>query len=186
MKIIKILCLKIKQLQEQFKEYVSQIENTKIQLRDYIIKAGMNGQVHFIIPINENEIIQAGTNIIKINSESEENLVVQLLIPSIEIANIEQGQEIKLHSYSLSYMEYGFIEGKIKEVDIGATTVQDSGSYYLAKAILNKTFLQNSEGDKADLKTGMPMEGQIIVGKKSYLQLFLEKLDLWVKINGRL
>lgn len=170
-----------KQLQEQLKEYTFQLENTKLQLENYTIKAEMDGQVHFITPINENELIQAGTDIVKINSGKDERLIVQLLIPSTEIANIKQGQEIKLHSYSLPYREYGFIQGKIKELDIDSTTIQDSDSYYMAKATLNKTSLQNSEGEKANLKTGMSMEGKIIVDQKSYLQLFLEKLDLWIK-----
>src|SRR5699024_10375376 len=118
----------IKQLQEQLEEHTSQLEGAKLQLEEYTIKAEMDGQVHFITLINENELIQAGTDIIKINSREEQDLIAQLLIPSTEIAKIQQGQEIKLHSYSLPYREYGFIQGEIEELDIDSTTIQDSGS----------------------------------------------------------
>lgn len=173
----------IKQLEDQIQELQNQLDTKQLQLEDYIISAKINGYVHYINPLYENDVIQAGTEIIKINTDKEEQLQVQLYIPSTEISNIITGQQVKIHSYSLPYREYGFIESKIDTIDIDSSITQDnSGSYYKAEILVDNKPLIGNDGQESSLKTGMPVEGQIITQKKSYLQLFMEKLDLWV--NG--
>ncbi|MGO1370081.1 HlyD family efflux transporter periplasmic adaptor subunit [Senegalia sp. (in: firmicutes)] len=172
----------IKQLKEQAKDFNSQLENINLQLGDYTIKAKKDGQIHFIMPINENDILQAGSDILKINSSNDDNMLVQLYIPSTDIANIKEGQSIKLYSHSLPYREYGFINSKINKLDIDARVSQENGnSFYVAESIIDNKVLKNDNGKKSYLKMGMPMEGKVITDSRSYLQLFLEKLDLWIK-----
>lgn len=173
----------IKQLEEQKKELQNQLDNKQLQLEDYIICAKIDGYVHFVNPVKEKNVIQAGTEIIKINTDKEEKLQVQLYIAASDISNISSGQEVKIHSYSLPYREYGFIESQVDSIDIDASVTKDnSGSYYKAKLFVENKPLIGNDGQEAYLKTGMPVEGQIITQKKSYLQLFMEKLDIW--ING--
>ncbi|NBI06276.1 HlyD family efflux transporter periplasmic adaptor subunit [Senegalia massiliensis] len=171
----------IKELKEQVKDFNFQLENMNFQLEDYTIKAQKDGQIHFIMPINENDILRAGTDIMKISSTNDDSMLVQLYIPATDIANIREGQSIKLHSYSLPYREYGFIKSKINKLDIDAKVSQENGSsFYVAESIIDNKALENSDGEKSYLKMGMPMEGKIITDSRSYLQLFLEKLDLWI------
>ncbi|MBC3798208.1 HlyD family efflux transporter periplasmic adaptor subunit [Acetobacterium tundrae] len=173
----------IKEQEDQLKEYTSQLKKSEIELQNYVIKAQLNGYIHFISPLNKNDMLQAGTEIIKINGNETNQLKIELYIPSKEISNIAVDQTVKIHSYSLPYQEYGFIESKVNSLDIDSSMTQDnSGSYYKAEILIDDKTLKGNNGKEADLKIGMPIEGQIITEQKSYLQLFLEKLELW--ING--
>lgn len=173
----------IKQMKDQENEYKTQLENNMLKLEDYTIKSKMEGYVHFINPVNEKDVIQAGTEIVKINTGEKDQLKIQLYLPSTDISNINNGQDVKIHSYSLPYREYGFIESQINSIDIDASVTPDnSTSYYKAEILVENQALIASDGKEAYLKTGMPVEGLIITQKKSYLQIFLEKLNLW--LNG--
>jgi len=169
------------QLKDQIDEYENQINSINIDLENYTIKSAINGKVHFIKQFNKNDTLSAGDDIIKINS-GENEIVAEIYIPSTDIANINVGQKLKLHSYSLPYREYGFINSKISELAIDTSvSTEDGTSYYIAKTIIKNPKLRSSNGSTTSLKEGMPIECQIITGKKSYLQIFLEKLDLWIK-----
>lgn len=173
----------IKEKDDQLKEYTSQLEESDIKLQNYVIKAQLNGYIHYISPLNTNDVLQAGTEIIRINADEANQLKIELYIPSKEISNIAEDQTVKVHSYSLPYQEYGFIESKVNSLDIDSSMTQDnSGSYYKAEILIDDKTLKGNDGKEAELKIGMPIEGQIITEQKSYLQLFLEKLELW--ING--
>jgi HlyD family secretion protein len=173
----------IKEKEDQIKEYTSQLKESDIKLQNYVIKAQLNGYIHYISPLNTNDVLQAGNEIIRINADEANQLKIELYIPSKEISNIAKDQTVKVHSYSLPYQEYGFIESKVNRLDIDSSMTEDnSGSYYKAEILIDKKTLKGSNGKEADLKIGMPIEGQIITEQKSYLQLFLEKLELW--ING--
>lgn len=173
----------IKEKEDQLKEYTSQLKESDIKLQNYVIKAQLNGYIHYISPLNTNDVLQAGNEIIRINADEANQLKIELYIPSKEISNIAEDQTVKVHSYSLPYQEYGFIESKVNSLDVDSSMTEDnSGSYYKAEILIDKKTLKGSNGKEADLKIGMPIEGQIITEQKSCLQLFLEKLELW--ING--
>jgi len=173
----------IKEKEDQLKEYTSQLKESDIKLQNYVIKAQLNGYIHYISPLNTNDVLQAGTEVIKINADEANQLKIELYIPSKEISNIAEDQTVKVHSYSLPYQEYGFIESKVNSLDVDSSMTEDnSGSYYKAEILIDKKTLKGNDGKEAELKIGMPIEGQIITEQKSYLQLFLEKLELW--ING--
>ncbi|WKY43488.1 hypothetical protein Q5O14_12695 [Eubacteriaceae bacterium ES2] len=88
---------------------------------------------------------------------------------------------MKIQSYSLPYQEYGFIEGEINNIDIDSTAIQNSDdSYYKAEILLENNIFKGNNEKEAELKIGMPIEGQIIIDKKSFLRIFLEKIELWI------
>jgi membrane fusion protein, peptide pheromone/bacteriocin exporter len=167
-------------------EYKTKLKENELNLKDYDIRATRNGAVHFVNEINKYDTISEGTELVKINTSDEKNLLVELYIQSKDIANIQKGQDLKLHSYALPYQEFGFINSKIDELDIDSSISQKNGeSYYKAKTSIKNKPLKGNEGKEVYLKMGMPIEGQIIVAKKSYLQLSLEKLDLWINGNNQ-
>lgn len=171
----------IKEHDKEIKDLNIQLDEIKQELEKYTLKSKMDGVIHFVNKVNENDAILANSEIIKINQPKKENLVADIYISANDIAKIKEGQSVKVSSSSLPYREYGFLNGKITELDTDANIVKENNlSYYIAKVELNSSYLRNNKGEKSYLKYGMPIEGKIIVGKNSYLQLFLEKIDLWI------
>lgn len=168
------------QLKNQIDECNNQIDSININLDEYSIKSQINGKVHFIKQFNENDTLSPGEDVIKINN-GENDIIAEIYIPSTDIANIKVGQKVKLHSYSLPYRKYGFIDSEISELGIDTSiSGEDGTNYYLAKVIIKNNKLKSSDGNTASLKEGMTVECQIITGKESYLEIFLKKIDLWV------
>ena len=171
----------IKEHEKEIKDLNIQLDEIKKEREKYTLKSKMNGVVHFINKINKNDNLLADMEIIKINKIKKENLMAEIYVLSSDIAKIKENQNVKIISSSLPYREYGFLKGKIIELDTDSNMLKDNNlSYYTAKVKLNSSYLKNDKGEKEYLKYGMPVEGKIIIGKKRYLQLFLEKIDLWI------
>ncbi|WP_240495805.1 HlyD family efflux transporter periplasmic adaptor subunit [Thermoanaerobacterium sp. PSU-2] len=155
------------------------INNINLNIEDYIVKAPTDGTVNMIMNINKGDLLQSGTETVKIIPDKPE-YKVQLYISNKDIANIKVGQNIKYHVLALPYQEYGDLTGKITKVGLDSRTDQQSGiNYYDAEATINNKTMYSHSGEKGSIKVGMIVEAQVVTRKEKMLYYILEQLNLW-------
>jgi len=70
------------------------------------------------------------------------------------------------------------LSGKIKKINADSFMDDLTGvSYYLVESNIENKPLLSYTGEKASIKVGMSLEGQIVSERKKVLYIILEKLD---------
>lgn len=100
---------------------------------------------------------------------------VQIYLDNQNIGKLEEGTKVKFEISAYPSSEYGQSIGVITKISEDLKVNQDTGKgYYLAEATIE---LPDSD-KKMELKQGMAVEANVIVGQKSVMRFLLEKLDL--------
>lgn len=164
-------------LKKQLEQYKNQCESLKSMIDDCYVRSPADGIVSVITEINRQEFLQSGEQILNIVPKNDSKLKVQLYVSNKDIANIKEGQIVKLHFLALPYTEYGELSGKI--INIGADARQEGGSsYYLVDAEVENDVLYSYKDDAAIVKVGMVCEARVIIRTKKILHYIFEKMNL--------
>ncbi|WP_415336314.1 HlyD family efflux transporter periplasmic adaptor subunit, partial [Clostridium perfringens] len=75
-----------------------------------IVKALVDGKLNVNINLEQGVVLQTGAMVANIIPDSD-TYKVDLMIPTKDIANIKDGEEIKYSFEALPYREYGFLDG---------------------------------------------------------------------------
>lgn len=75
--------------------------------------------------------------------------------------------------------EYGTIPGKVISIDEDATIVNEKGSvYFKVKVKSDKTYLEDTKGEKVNLTIVMVTETRVKYEKITYMKYFLELIGV--------
>ena len=111
-------------------------------------------------------------SIVKDSTADSNNYIVQVVIDDKDIADLKVGSAVKLKVNSISYKEYGTIDGEIMRVSADVSIDQETGkSFYIAEASVNKESLKNSKGEEKEIKAGMQCQVQLLKDKKTLFKL---------------
>lgn len=150
-----------------------------LNLKNYQVKAPVDGIINSITEIKTDDLLDAGTEILSIIPENNSEYTVQLYLPNKDVADIKVGDPIKFQFQALPYKEYGELTGKVQLIAADATVDQQSGgSYYRVEASIENRPLYSRKGEVAHIKVGMTSQAHIITSTKKILYYLLEKLDL--------
>lgn len=163
---------KIQMMEDDIEIIAAQIDNS-------YITAPVDGLISMTRDVTEGDLLQGGMELAYILPESESDYIISLQVPNNEISKLQKGQEIRCKFLSLPYREYGEATGTIMTIGVDAKMEQGSDmSYYPVEARLDTDHLYNHRGIRANIKTGMICEAQVITGSKKILYWLLEKIDL--------
>ena len=99
------------------------------------------------------------------------------MIPTKDIANIKDGEEIKYSFEALPYREYGFLDGKIESISPDSKIDNEKGiAFSVGEGSLNSNSLYSNKGEESFIKPGMMCEARIITRKEKMLYYLLEKI----------
>ncbi|WP_057551321.1 HlyD family efflux transporter periplasmic adaptor subunit, partial [Paraclostridium sordellii] len=167
----------IKTNKDKIDEIKSGIEQINSNIEKCNIRAKASGKVDLEKIIEPGIVIQPGMimgNILQMDKK----FMVELVIPNKDIANLKEGQEIKYSFEALPYKEYGFLSGKLENIDIDSKSDKDSKtSFFMAEGNLDKNTLFSHKKEEGKIKPGMTCKASIITRKEKMLYYLLEKLD---------
>lgn len=147
------------------------LENGKEQ---YKVVAQKSGTIHLNTPLTPGMVLQGGSLVGSIASKEEE-LIIETMLPASDRPRIHVGDEVSLAIGGLLQSEYGTIPGRVIRIDEEATIDNEKGNiYFKAKVKPDKTYLQDSKGEKVNLTSGMITETRVKYEKISYMKYFLE------------
>ena len=84
-------------------------------MKKYVITAPTSGKVVFIVPLQENQFLQAGRTIGFVNPE-DSRYYAQVNLPQNNFGKIGIGQRVQLRFDAYPYPEFGFVEGKLNYI----------------------------------------------------------------------
>ena len=144
----------------------------------YEVVAQKNGVIHLNTPLTSGMVLQGGSLIGTITSKEEE-LTVETMLPSSDRPRIHVGDEVSLVVGGLLQSEYGTIAGKVTSIDEDATIDNEKGNvFFKVKVKPDKTYLEDSKGEKVNLTIGMVTETRVKYEKITYMKYILELIGV--------
>lgn len=169
----------IKTAQSKIDQDNSNIKNTDINIVQCTVKAPSDGIINSLNEIKEGDLLQVGTQIATMIPEHNSQYKIEIYIANKDIGNIKNGQNIRCNFDALPYSDYGSIDTKITNLSADAKLNQNnSTSYYTAEAVIPSNPLYNKKKEKADIKSGMTSQIDIVTRKQKMLYYLLEKINL--------
>jgi multidrug resistance efflux pump len=132
-------------------------------IKKYVIRSPVNGKVVFIVPLQENQFIQAGKIVGFINPVGG-RFYAQITLPQNNFGKLDTGQRVQLRLDAYPYQEFGFIEGKLHYI---SKVPSDSG--FLATIELPNGLITNY-GKTIQFRNGLKSQALIITRDTKLIQ----------------
>lgn len=166
------------QYELELSKLVSQKETLEKSKEQYQVLAQKSGVVHLSTPLTVGMVIQSG-NLIGTIAGKENDLIIETMLSSSDRPRIHVGDEVSLAVGGLLQSEYGTIPGEVISIDEDATIDNKNGStYFKVKVKPERTYLEDSKGEKVNLTIGMVTETRVKYEKITYMKYFLEQIGI--------
>lgn len=166
------------QYELEVSKLVAQKNALEKSMDQYKVLAQKGGIVHLNTPLTEGMVLQGGSLIGTITNK-EEQLIIETMLSSSERPRIHVEDEVSLAVGGLNQAEYGTISGKVVSIDEDATIDNEKGNvYFKVKVKPDKTYLEDSKGEKVNLTLGMVTETRVKYEKITYMKYFLEQIGV--------
>ncbi|MCL1142745.1 HlyD family secretion protein [Shewanella gaetbuli] len=160
-------------------ELKRQIDETENNYR-YVIRAAEAGTVA-AIQVVEGEFIVTNRPLMSLIPQGA-NLVAELLLPTRSAGFVKTGDEARLRFDAFPYQRFGFIESHISRIDKALmldgeaqVPIALSEPVYRIRTQLSKQNML-AYGDEFPLKSGMLLEADIVLDKRSLLDWLLDPI----------
>jgi len=157
---------------------ILRLKETKKNLEDIIkrtvIRSPVDGIIKELFVHTLGSSIQSSAELMTIVPDNYE-MVAEVKIKPEEIAKLHIGQAVKLKVTAFDYSIYGDLEGKI--TFISPDTIKDEitgEDFYVIHVKTKVNYLNNNE--KYQIKVGMMVNADILVGKKSIMSFLLKPI----------
>lgn len=91
---------------------------------------------------------------------------------------LEQGMKIKMRFPAFPFYEFGGCEGIIDTIDPDASAEENGALYFKVFADIHKAVFEDKNKNIYPLKSGLEIEGRIILKEQTVLKYILRKLDV--------
>lgn len=160
----------INDLENELREYESQLKALQYSLEQLDIKSPVNGFINSLLVNYTGEVLSTGQSVMTIVPESPLNF--ECFILDRDRASISVGDEVTLKISAFSYSQYGAVHGKVRHISSSAFSNEKLGNVY--SVIIDIDMESINEG--IEFVSGLSGSVEIIVGNRSVLDYFLEPL----------
>lgn len=160
-------------LRVKIKETEKNIDDTERIIEQKSIKAQVGGIVTNLSVNTTGQLINAGTQVAYLIPENDEN-VFKAYVKSSDIEGLKQGDTVSVRIAALKDTPYDRIAGRIQRIGDAAVSVEGMGNAYRVDIGL-------SDIPEEYLKTGQEGICDILIGKRSVLNYFLEPFIMGMK-----
>lgn len=137
--------------------------------KKYLLTAPVNGKVHFVNFIYENQALQAGQTVCFV-SPADSLIYAEMLIAQINSGKVVQGQPVTFKFEAYPFAEYGSISGQI-----GFISQVSADSGYLARVELPNE-LVTSFKKRIPYHNGLIAQGEIVTKETRLLNRFISNI----------
>ena len=167
----------------QLRLQVSQLEQSRVELEassQYIVRSPIAGTIA-ALQGSVGQSISPNVPVVMIIPKNSD-MVATLLTSSKSVAFLETGQAVNLLIDAFPYQKFGVQKGVIKDISKTPfkpgeldTPIPYEQSVYRVVVSLNKQTV-TAYGNEVNLKTGMTLQGDLIVDSRTLLQWMMEPL----------
>lgn len=162
--------------------YNDLIDNIKIWEQKYVFKAPFAGKLQYLKFYNENQFIQASEpvfTIVPVNNKP----FGQMILPTNGAGKVKIGQEVIVKLDNFPYMEYGSVQGRVKNISLTTNTEKTQNGNietYLVTVDFPKG-LQTNYGSKLDFRYESKGTAEIITKDRRLIERLFDNLKYATK-----
>lgn len=145
-------------------------------IRNTTIYAPISGSVFEVKKVNCGDYIFAGEEIVRIIPSESKSLTAEIYVDPSYIAKVKVGNSVKIKFPGLPPSRYGQIETEVSLMPPDATLV-NSQPVFVVEADIEKPYLTEKNGARANLIPGITAEARIVTDRSTVMQMVLRKLD---------
>ncbi|MBN1986627.1 MAG: HlyD family efflux transporter periplasmic adaptor subunit [Prolixibacteraceae bacterium] len=158
-------------LKERFDNLVNQL---KLWEQTFVLKTPISGTITFTNIWSENQFVSQGDIVFTVVPDESIKIVGRALIPVLGAGKVEKEQRVNIKLDNYPYMEYGLLEGKVKNISMVPVTTEQGG-YYTAEIELQNNLVTNY---KRELPFNQEMQGtaEIITKDRRLIERLIQPL----------
>ncbi|MCC9062630.1 HlyD family secretion protein [Flavobacterium piscisymbiosum] len=164
-------------LEERLKNLNGSVSKINIESNNYIILAPISGTIENFSGIQKGSFINASQSIATISSA--DHLIVENNVATNDIGLIKKNQKVKFQLDAFNYNQWGFLEGKVIDIDKNIT-IQGEQAFFKVRCALDSTTLKLKSGYQANVSKGMTLTTRYILTRRSLFDLLFDKIDDWL------
>lgn len=157
---------------------LSQLESSKTALEDRVrrtsITSPVNGTISELLVTTIGEVIQPGSDIIKI-VPLDDSLVLETKISPADIGFVYPGLKAKIKFTAYDFAIYGGLDGTVEKISADTILDEEGNSFYIARIKTDRNYL-GSEKAPLSLLPGMTATVDVVVGKHTILDYLIKPI----------
>ncbi|QPB42117.1 HlyD family type I secretion periplasmic adaptor subunit [Rodentibacter haemolyticus] len=166
---------KLRQVTDNIKISRLELDKNKQRQQASVIKAPVSGKIQQLKTHTEGGVVTTAETLMVIVPE-EDTLEVVALIPNKDIGFVNQGQEAIIKLEAFPYTRYGYLTGKVKNINLDAIEHQQLGLVFSTIISIDKNTLFAKDKEIA-LTSGMAVTAEIKTGMRTVISYLLSPLE---------
>ena len=139
------------------------------------IRAPVDGVINRINYVTEDAYVNTGDVLLEIVPTGSD-IIVETRIDPKDIAEIVEGQDVKISLTAYDPSRFGRIDGKVMGISADATTDNNSGTqYYVVDVSIDGTLYEDN-GSEVTILPGMVASIDVLSGKRTILEYFWQPI----------
>lgn len=161
----------------ELKELRSQRERMNEELKQYVVKASMDGNITQFSGVQAGNFVAAGQKVAEISANNQ--LLVETYVSPSDVGLIQKGMDVQFQVDAFNSNQWGLATGKVIEISKDIVMLQDA-PVFLVQCNMDQQSLSLSNGYKGNIKKGMTLTSHFSVAKRSLYQLLYDTMDDWL------
>lgn len=164
-------------LEERLKNLNGTVAKIKTESHNYVVTAPISGTIEKFSGIQKGSYINASQSIATISAI--DYLIVENRVAPNDIGLIKKNQKVKFQFDTFNYNQWGFLEGKVIDIDRNIT-IEGDQTFFKVRCALDSKILQLKSGYKVNISKGMTLTTRYIITRRSLFDLLFDKIDDWL------
>lgn len=171
-----------RETERQIRSLSSEIIRINQEQKKYIITAPVSGRLVNFSGIQKGNFLLTGQTIGEISPD--QTLMAECLVSPKDIGFIKNDQKVRFQMDTYNYNQWGFIEGKVTDIDQNITVNQQTGeAFFKVRILMDQNYLQLKNGFKGQVGKGMTFTARFHLIDRSLWQLLFDRVDDWFNPN---
>lgn len=166
-----------RELEERVKNIGGGILKLNAEENNYVVLAPISGTVESFSGLQVGSFINASQPIATISATDQ--LIIESKVSPNEIGLIGKNQTVKFQIDAFNYNQWGFLEGKVIDIDRNIT-IQGEQAFFKVRCNINSIEMKLQSGYKAKVSKGMTLTTRYIITRRSLFDLLFDKVDDWL------
>ncbi|NPE44888.1 HlyD family secretion protein [Sphingobacterium prati] len=166
---------KLVELKQKTQSLSSEKKSIQIDGENYIVRAPISGTVVNFKGYQKGSQVVQGQDILEISPE--DNLIAECLVPAKSIGYIKDGQLVKFQMDTYNYNQWGFVYGKVHDIDYNLIVDQQKGTFFKIRCVMEQKHLSSPNGNKVTIGKGNTFNARFYLLDRTLWQLLFDRAD---------
>ncbi|MER3475991.1 MAG: secretion protein HlyD, partial [Leptolyngbya sp. ERB_1_2] len=146
----------------------------KAELKQFTLKAPVDGVVSSLNIRNRGEVVQPGQSVTEITPKTAP-LVLVAALPTREAGFVKVGDAVQVKFDAYPYQDYGIVTGKVTKLSPDIKVDERMGAVYRVEVALDRQSIA-TKAQRTRFKAGQTATAEIIVRRRTIAEMLLDPI----------